>query len=112
MQGLDRPAGLDEAGGEPIEQFGVRRPLAPRAEVVAGGDEPGAEVVLPDSVDHHPRSERVLRRGNPAGQLQASTAGGLQWGVALAGEDLQEAARGDPAEIEAIPADMDAQVSG
>ena len=40
------------------------------AEVVDGRDQPLAEQVVPDAVDHHPRRERVLRAGEPFGQLE------------------------------------------
>ena len=51
---LEPPAAADQLGGEPVEQFGVRRPLALRAEVAGRGDDPPAEVVLPEPVDDHP----------------------------------------------------------
>ena len=59
---LDRPAVADEPGRQVVEQLGVRRRVAGDAEVVDARDQPLAEQVLPDAVDHHARRERVLRR--------------------------------------------------
>ena len=70
VQGLDRPAVGDEPAGQPVEQLGVRRGLAPRAEVAGRGDDAPAEVVLPDAIDQHPGRQRVrLRVGQPGGEL-------------------------------------------
>ncbi len=46
-----------------------RRAVEP--EVAGRGDDPPAEVVLPDPVDHHPRRQRVGRVGDPARQGRA-----------------------------------------
>ncbi len=61
---LDGPARRDEARGQEIQQFGVRGPVASRAEVVGGADQSLAEVVLPDPVDHHPRRQGMVGRVN------------------------------------------------
>ena len=53
MHRLDRPAAGDESGGEPVEQLGMGRRLAAEPEIGRRGDDPPAEVVLPDPVDHH-----------------------------------------------------------
>ena len=50
-----------ELAGQPVEQLGVRRPLAEAAEVARGADDAPAEVVHPDAVDQHAGGERVLR---------------------------------------------------
>ncbi len=76
-----------------VEQFGVRRPLAELAEVAGRADQAPAEVVLPDAVHHHARSERVILAGDRAGQLKPAAA--LREGRrVLNGEDGQEAMRG------------------
>ena len=81
---LDRPATADEVGGEPVEQFRMRRGAAADAEVVGRGDEAAAEVMLPDPVDHHPRREWMARTGEPLGELEpaAPRGGGRERGVA------------------------------
>ena len=56
------PALLDEFGGQPVEQFRMRRPGALRAEVLAGLDEAAAEHLLPESIDGHARDERIAAR--------------------------------------------------
>ena len=68
---LLRPVQADELGGQPVEQFGVRRQRPLGAEVVLGGDQPGAEVDAPDAVDEDPRGQRILRGDEPAGQVEA-----------------------------------------
>ena len=62
---------LDELDGQPVEQLGVRRRLALRAEVLAGRDEAGAEVGLPDAVDERARGRRRLRIDEPPRERQA-----------------------------------------
>ena len=74
MQPLERPLVLDELAGEPVEQFGMRGGRAADAEVVFGGDEPLAKMMLPDAVDDHPRGERVVRPCQPVGQVLAAAA--------------------------------------
>ena len=66
VQPLQAPAAGHEFGGQPVEQFGMRGPVAERAEVGRRGDEPAAEVVHPDAVDQHARrpadAARSVRR--------------------------------------------------
>ena len=47
----ERAAVADESAGEVIQQFGVRGPLAHRAEVVDRADQSPAEDVVPDPVE-------------------------------------------------------------
>ena len=60
--------------GEIIEQFGMRRRLAELAEIAGVRDDPLAEVVLPDAVDHHAGRQRILGPRQPLGQLQPPAA--------------------------------------
>ena len=48
MELLQRPARLHELNGEPVEQFGMARPFALQAEVLAGAHDAGAEDELPE----------------------------------------------------------------
>ena len=57
------PAIGDELGGEPIEQFGMRRVAAHRAEIVRRGDDALAEVILPEAIDDDAGRERIDRGG-------------------------------------------------
>ena len=66
-------------------------------------------MVLPDAVDHHAGRQRVLRIGQPVGQLQAAAALAIG-GQRLAAEDLQEAARRLGAEVHRVAALVDADV--
>ena len=81
MDRLDRPAAGDEPGGEPVEQLGMSRRLAAEPEIGRRGDDPPAEVVLPDPVDHHagassgwPGCVSQLRQLEPAAALRAQPA--------------------------------------
>ena len=67
-----RPAVVDEVGGQPVEQFGVRGSVAAGAEVVDRMHDPEAEELLPDPVDGDPRGERIERVGDPVRHLQAA----------------------------------------
>ena len=67
---LEAPAPVDELGGQPVEQLGMARRRALRAEVLVGLDEPPAEVRLPEPVDRDPGRQRVLRVDQPAGQVE------------------------------------------
>src|SRR5262245_59463714 len=70
----------------------MRRRLAARAEVAGRADEALAEVVQPDTVDHHARGERVVLARDGAGELQS--AGAVLEGLALLGrKDREELAR-------------------
>ena len=73
-QPLHRPAFLDERGGQVVEQLGVRRQFADVAEVVDRADQAGAEQMMPDAVDHHPRRQRIVGAGDPLGQFQPAAA--------------------------------------
>src|SRR5205814_854370 len=53
VQLLERPAVLDEVRGKPVQQLGVRRSLAARAEVTGCAHDSLAEVTQPDAIDHH-----------------------------------------------------------
>ncbi len=50
----------------------MRRGCAVEAEVAGRRDDPPAEVVVPDPVDHHPRRQRIGRIGDPARQRSAA----------------------------------------
>ena len=53
MHPLDIPAGLDEFGGKPIEQFGVGWPGSLCSKVLGCFDDPGAEKLLPVTIHNH-----------------------------------------------------------
>lgn len=79
-------------GSQGVEQLGVRRQLAGRAEIVDRADQSRAEEVMPHAVDVHAGRERIVRRDDPPGQLQPA-AGVRRHGERLAVKgDLQHAA--------------------
>ena len=61
---------LHELDGEPVEQFGMRWAFALRAEILAGGDQPGAEIRLPNAVDESAGRRGRAAVGQPAGEGQ------------------------------------------
>ena len=68
---------FDQAPGEVVEQFGMGRLVARRAEVVRRADDSPAEVMLPDAVDDDARDDgRLLRIDHLLGELQSPAAGG------------------------------------
>ena len=69
---LDGPTAFDEAGGEVVEKFGMSGRGGHVAEVVGGGDEAGAEVLLPDSVHEDAGGHGVLRIDDGEGELEAA----------------------------------------
>ena len=71
---LDGPAVLDKAGGKIVEKFGMGGRRGHVAEVVGGGDEPGAEVLLPDAIYEDAGGHGVLRIDNGEGELEAAAA--------------------------------------
>jgi hypothetical protein len=109
---LDGPAALDEADGQPVEQFGMTRFLAAIAEVVAGRHQASAEVMLPDAVDHDASRQRIVRRGDPAGQLQSPALRGRQGWLLRTGHDAREVTGDCHSEGEAVAAPVNAQVDG
>ena len=60
VQLLHAPPGAHKLTRQVVEQLRVTRSVAAGAEVVRRGDEAGAEVVVPDAIDHHTRGQRIL----------------------------------------------------
>ena len=88
MDRLEPPALADQLAGQEVEEFGVGGSLALGAEVAGSGDQPSAEVVLPEPVDDHPSEqvagssvevgEPLRQRGPAVRQLRASEAATCQ----------------------------------
>src|SRR5262249_49392797 len=75
-----RRRGIHELGGQPVQQLGMRRRRALESEVVGRADESAAEVVLPDSIHHYARRQRILGACDPVGERQPPTAAlGIRW---------------------------------
>ena len=84
-------------------------PVAGLAEVVHRAHQTFAEVVLPDTIDHHPGRQRIPGVDQPVRQLQPAAS--LQdGGLILPGQDLQEAAGHLPAQVLVIPSQVNPHV--
>ena len=59
LQVFHVPAGADEFGREPVEQFGMCRPLALHAEVLNRLHDADAKELLPEAIHIHTGGERV-----------------------------------------------------
>jgi hypothetical protein len=68
---LDVPAALTELDRKPVEQFGMRRPLAHDAEVFRRLNEPGSEHFVPHAVHGDARGQRIVRTDGPLRKRQA-----------------------------------------
>ena len=68
---LEAPTVLHELDRQPIEQLGMRRPLALHAKIVRRRHDAAAEVLLPKPVDDHPRRQRMIGPREPIGKLRA-----------------------------------------
>src|SRR5687767_6526593 len=74
------------------------------AEIVGGADQAFAEVMLPDSVDHHAGCLRIVFTGEPVSELEPAGAGdGADVGAA---KDFWESARHGFAEAIVAAAEM------
>ena len=71
------PTTVDKFSGEPVEQFRMAGSFAQLAEVIWGGDNAGAKVVLPDSIGDDAGRERVVAIGNPVSESGAASGGGF-----------------------------------
>ena len=68
--GLHPPAGIDEFRASQSSSSGCVGGSPKLAEVVRRPDDPAAEMLLPDAIDHHAGRQPVVGRGNPVGQLR------------------------------------------
>ena len=76
MQLLQRPFGVvHEPMREPVEQFRMRWRGTHEAEVVRGGHEALAEVLLPDTIHDHAGGKRVVVACNPLCEAEAALRG-------------------------------------
>ena len=66
------PAAVDELCRQPIEKLGVGWFGAVFTEVIGGGDEACAEMILPESIDRDASGEWVFRVRHPFRQLHAA----------------------------------------
>ena len=64
------PAVFNKLHGQPVEQLGVAREIALRAEVRAGFHQACTEDLLPHAIDRYTCGERVLAVNQPVGEIQ------------------------------------------
>ena len=70
---FDRPAFTAEACRQVIEQFGMCGAFAVDAKIIGSANERLTEQMQPDAVHHHAGGLRMIVRGEPFCQLQATT---------------------------------------
>ena len=109
MQRLDRPAVLDEPGGQVIEELGVGRRLAPHAEIARCRDQGRAEVVHPDPVDQGAGRQRVVGAGDGPRQLEPAAAVDERFPLGT-GQRGEEPARHRFAQVVGIAAHKDTRL--
>ena len=68
---LGIPAAIAIVDRQPIEQLGMRRGFALRAELLGRFDDADAEQLLPQAIDGHARGERIVGVDEPIGQAEA-----------------------------------------
>jgi len=68
---LDAPSFFDELARQPVEQVGMGRALAARAEILGRLHQADAEMLLPEPIDDDACRERMSRRRKPLGKLRA-----------------------------------------
>ena len=71
---LNRPSRLHKPFRKKIEQFRMRRPRTPFAEIVGSSHDPFAKVMLPQAIDQHTRGQWVIGPSEPSSQLQPPAA--------------------------------------
>ena len=72
VQLLETPTVLHQLGGQPVEQFGVRRTLPECSEVVGRVHDAAAEVMQPDAIGDHTGDQRMFAIGQPTGIGQST----------------------------------------
>ena len=87
---MERPARLDQAQRQVVEQLGMRRRSAIAAEIARRVDDAGAKVVLPEPVHQDARRQRVVRANDPPRQSKAAL-GLAQAGLAAASASFEDA---------------------
>ena len=63
--------GVRELPGQPVEHLGILRPRRLAAEILGALHQPEAEERLPESVDSHPREQRVIGIDKPPREAEA-----------------------------------------
>ena len=72
---FDAPSTFDEFPRKPIQQPWMTGRRAQRSEILNRRYQSFTEMMLPDSIHHHARGQRVIRLSQPAGKRQTAPAG-------------------------------------
>ena len=67
---LEVPTAVHKLDRQPIEQLGMNRPIALRAEIIHDGGDARAKELFPEPVHNRPRGERIVARNQPVRQIQ------------------------------------------
>src|SRR5262245_47887410 len=78
MHRFQRPAPPNELIGKIVQQLRVRRPLPRLAEVVHSTNQPLPKMMLPDTVHHYARQQRIRGPCECLRQRRTSTALGVK----------------------------------
>ena len=68
---LEVPAAVHQLGGEPVEQFGMKRQVALAAKLLAAAHDAGAEEAFPQAIHGHAGGERVVAAHEPLRHREA-----------------------------------------
>ena len=71
VQRLHPESALDKLIGQPVEQFRMAGTASHPAEIVGGRDNTGSEVILPDPIHHHSRSQGIRAVRNPLRECES-----------------------------------------
>src|SRR5438128_8237823 len=90
MQRLHRPAALDKAPGQEIEELRVSWRLTHPSEIVRRSNQAFAKMPIPDAVHKNTGRQRMIWPGEPVGKIEPSAAF-LNRRLTFAGQDQREA---------------------
>ena len=77
VQRLERLTAIAELGGQPVEQFRMRRQPAHAPEIIRRLDQTSTEVILPDSIDGRTPGQRIVASRQPLREGGAALAFGV-----------------------------------
>ena len=88
MQGLQGPSPVDQVQGQPVQQLVIAGTGDCRhSEIVGIGNQPDAEVPLPDAVGNHPGGQGMVAASQPPGEFQPAALLVIEFRLIPAGQD-------------------------
>src|SRR5262245_41490842 len=102
---------LNQPAGQIVQQLRVAGAFAKLTEIAGGAHEADPKMMLPDTIRHHSRRERIFGAGNGLSQFQPSAASrkGSLFSVT---QDGQKTPRSFLAQVFAVATNMDADIRG